>query len=416
MPEPIKRLLKLTLLFLFFVFHFSLKAELCHDFLLLDGFEPLISSGMDTSYHWWAVTQPFTGKYRMIIDGEKSKSYNYLTEPVFSPNGERWAYFAVDASNQTYLITEASVQPVPGFQPGMIIYSPNSEVLAYTYYEQDLETFVLGDKSIKFLNRMGNIYLSQDGSRYSVVGMRGSSYVMNINGRESSAFDRILPIGFWIDGQMCYSGSSGDRTQIYKEFIPISDIYRTITDVKINLFGTVMAAIAQELSGRYVSLLFSDDYVEPMISKQYEYMNNLVLHPSLPLIGLYAFHDGINVVMQNSTEYSAGAATGNPHYTHDGSELYFLGCDIDCFLNVNGLKYPLKTTWPSTQIIAKQPKSKTIAFTTSSSLVLRDLEDRQLYSGMMADTISYPRYNWRQERYETLGQIRSRLYLMTCAK
>ena len=63
---------------------------------------------------------------------------------------------------------------------------------------------------------------------------------------------------------------------------------------------------------------------------------------------------------------------------------------------------------------AKKPGSNTIAYVTNSSLIIRDFEKGELYSGMMVDNLVSPRYNWRSGLYETLGSINNKLYLLTC--
>lgn len=56
---------------LFLAYCSSHSQNKCYSEQLLDGSEPLIAMGQDTTGHWWAVTSPFSRRYSMIIDGKK---------------------------------------------------------------------------------------------------------------------------------------------------------------------------------------------------------------------------------------------------------------------------------------------------------------------------------------------------------
>jgi len=47
-------------------------------------------------------------------------------------------------------------------------------------------------------------------------------------------------------------------------------------------------------------------------------------------------------------------------------------------------------------------------------MAVREIEFNRLYAGMMVDELIPPRYNWRKQRYESLGKINQKLYLLTC--
>ena len=94
--------------------------------------------------------------------------------------------------------------------------------------------------------------------------------------------------------------------------------------------------------------------------------------------------------------------------------MYFIGCDIDCFVSVNGKRYDVSNSVDVSQNIVIAPGTETIAYTTSSSLVVKSLTSKNLNAGMMVDSITKPRYNWRSQKYEALGMINNKLYLLTC--
>jgi hypothetical protein len=167
------------------------------------------------------------------------------------------------------------------------------------------------------------------------------------------------------------------------------------------------------MSGRDVAVMYSDEYYEPLISKAYDEIYSIKLHPTIPLTAFRARQNSQFIVVQSSVEYSCTGNIDDIMYTHDGSELSFICCGLSCSININGKKFPINSDVSNLGKIAIKPKSRTFAYTTSTSLVARIIEFDELIAGMMVDITSSPRYNWRTGRYEALGQINQRLYLLT---
>lgn len=382
--------------------------------MLLDGSEPLVAYGLDTTSHWWALTSPTTDGVRLIVDNKHSAIYKQIEKLTFSPDGNRWACFAKDNS-QWYLLTDDTIIPLPGTSFGEIAYSPNSEVLVYSYMEGDHERIILNSRSILVYQRTGSLFLSEGGERYALMGWRGDKIVVNINGNETTLFDEIKPFGFWYDGSFLYAGRNGSTWEVYKNNNSITEQFMEISRVAINLRGNVAAFLARKNANQAYGVLIADEYTEPLMSKPYDNVANLLLHPTLPMLAFSAGISGKEYVVLSNTEYVGGQeATSAPHFTYDGSELYFVGCNIDCFVNINGKKYALGNVISTQLPYAVKPRSETMAYSTNSSLIVRDLLHKELTAGMMVDTLLQPRYNWRTQRYETLGQISQKLYLMTC--
>lgn len=389
------------------------RAEKCFEELLLDGAEPLLAYGLDSTSHWWAVTQPFEGRYRLVVDGEETADYEDITNLTFSPDGERWACFGL-RNNFWHLITEKETARLPGTKAGEIAYSQNSRVLAYSYYVGSEETIVYGDKKIKIVNRAGNLLLDWSGYRLAFMGWLGNGYQLDAAGWRSDRFDEIIPIGFWRDGKFLYAGKLGDSWVIYKNDEDLTEPYFDVSETTINLFGTAAAAICMRRSGKKVAVLISDEYYDPIESKPYDGAQNLVLHPTLDLFAFSAYFDMSNIIVYSSAEYFAGETEAVPHFTHDGEELYFMGCDFDCFVSLNGREYPVLNESEKRDNIAVKPGSLTYAFSTNSALCVFDLELEYLACGFMVDEIGSPRFNRRADRYEALGVINNKLYMLYC--
>jgi len=409
----IKSTLKIFLLLLLFLTQSALSQR-CGEQQIWDGSEKVLKYGIDTTGNWWVITQPFSKQYRLIVNGNQSDLAFKIDGLTFSNDGKKWAAFTSE-KEKLYLFTNEGKITLPSLSmKGILTYTPNSEMLVYSYKKADIETVVVGKKKFDIMNGTGAYYLSYTGDKVALLGKLSSGYVLNINGVESQIYDEIKPFGFWSDGQFIFAGKSGTTWQIYKGIKSISDKFRNITEVAINIYGTAAAALVVLPSGRKSSIVISDEYYEPLLGKEYEQAYDLVLHPELSMIGYRAVDNGKNLVVLNSVEYSGGEYSSKPFFTYDGSELYFLGCNNDCFLNVNGRNYPILNELTLNSSYAKKPNSETIAYSTSTSLVVRDLQFSTLYAGKMVDEVSEPIYNWKLNRYEAIGKINDRLYLMYC--
>ncbi len=391
----------------------KLEADFCSEKMLLNGFEPLNSFGIDTTKNWWAITEPVEGNYRLHINGEQTRVFYRLTQPVFSPDGTRWASFAED-NVQRYLLTETGAEPLPGDDFGALSFSPDSRKLVYSYMEGGKEYIIHNGGKKQVYKRNGRIFVSWSGYRIAYTAQRGSREVLVIDDEETDLYDDIIPIGFWSDGQMLYCAKSGSYWQVYRGKEEVSQTYKKIIETKINLDGTVAAVLAEEFSGKQVSILISDEYYEPLVGRRYEWVGDLALHPIYPLIAYKAFHNGRYIVVYSSAEFEGGEETGPPRFTHDGSQMYFIGKNFHSFINIDGRKYDLKMDMSVGYPYAMKPKSGTIAYSDNSTLIIRLVDSMHMIAGKMLDYMQAPRYNWRTERYEALGAINNRLYMLMC--
>ncbi len=388
-------------------------SDKCEDYLVLSNGESIVQYGIDSTGHWWAVTEPFQGQYRITIDEQESEPFMDITNLTFSQDGQRWAYFG-KTNTGWELVSNDSLIILPGTGAGEILFSPDSRMLIYSYFEGMDEVIIWGNKKIRVLNREGRLFSSWGGEKYAFVGKRGDMEVVNINGRESPLFDEIKPIGFWNDGSFVYAARSGDLWEIFFHGEALSQMYMNIFDVAINHFGTVAGILARRSPSEAVGIILSDDYYDPLVGKPYDWVGDLALHPEDELISYKAMINSNYYIVLNNTEYYGGETTGSPHFTYDGSELYFIGCSLDCFINIGGRQYNISSGLDESLHFAMKPGSKTIAYATSATMVVRYLETNQLYAGTMMDELIQPIYNWRTDRYETLGRIGNRLFLMTC--
>lgn len=406
------RILPIILVFGLFV---SAKADRCHDYLLLDGSEPLLNMGLDSTHNWWAITQPFENRYKMYINDFESAEYLELSKPVFSFDGERWAFFGFDGATW-YIENELDRIILNTDRVGEIQFSRDSEFLVYSIFDNQMETIFAKDNQFRIMNRQSKIFVNNDGSMVAYTAKRGGNELLFVNGEEYEQFEQIEPIGFWHTDEFVYAASDGVNWTIFKGKEKISDSYETISSIDINLKGEYLGFAASYRSGDQCAILIADEFKKPIIGKTYLRINDLIVHPHIPMIAYFAVAQrDANLVVFNSTEYFGGRENSKPQFSYDGEDLFFFGCNIDCFINVNGQKTDISRGVDINAFYAKKSNSNTYAYTTSTSLMVRDFIEDIIYAGKMMDqTIQYVRYNWRYETYESLGVINNRLYLQTC--
>lgn len=405
-------MIKYVLIFILLINSYS-GAQLCRDFQIWDGSEPIHNYGIDSTGNWWIITRPFADYKRLIVNHDTTEEYNQIFAPIFSLDGRRWASFA-EYQGTWYIITQNDLIELKATRPGDLLYTPNSKFLIYSYFSSDLEYIVLPEKTIQVYGKIGSIFVSQDATNFAFKGMRGNKFVLNINGNETTTFDDIIPIGFWHDNSFIYAAKNGLNWQIFKNNKAITRNFALIKNPLINPRGTVLAFIAETFSNNQIVVTISDEYNEPLESRPYDMVSYLSLHPEYPLVTFFAKIQNNSIICVNTAEYSTSSDTSPPYFTSDGEDVYFLACDFGCYVSVNGRRYPIKYTLHPRTSLAKKSSSNTIAYTNNTSLNLLFLETDKLHSGMMVDRTTPPIYNSRSKRYEALGQIGNRLYLLTC--
>jgi hypothetical protein len=405
---------KIYILIAFFTLFVSAYSDRCYDIQLLDGSEQLVDFGFDTTYNWWAVTQPYSNKQKMYINDYASDSYFSVSKPIFSPDGDRWAFFVKGVSGWN-LVCDKVEYKLDADKPGVIVFSSNSENIVYSYYMGDLETIISVDDTVQMRYRSGELYVNRDGRKFAFVENRGGVKSIYDDGQISDSYEDILPIGYWNDDRFAYGTFDGANWEIRIGNEVVSDIYQSITEAKINLDGEYLAFVGSLAFGRQEAVLISNQMKEPIMGKNYPLISGLAIHPHEPMIAYKAKTQLNNeIIVFNSVEYSSGRENSQPFFSYDGSEMYFISCNIDCYLVVNGRRINAPNGIFLDGTYARKPKSNTIAYASSASLVVRDLDTQTLYAGKMMDYTGPVRYNWRMDEYESLGVINNRLYLQVC--
>ncbi len=406
-----KNLIVLIVILIFPVFLFS--ANLCSDSLVYYGTDSVAGMGMDSTGHYWIVTVDGLGYKSLIIDAVQVGRFIDINNLAFSRDGRRWACFVRSNVSWAVLTSESTI-PIFCDTVSSLGFSGNSRELYYSFVIGSEVNFVIGDRTIRGFNATGDFFISQGGERFALMGYRGNTMVLTINGWETQSFDEIKPFGFMYDGSFLFAGRSGNRWEVYRDKKSITEPLINVWDLRLNGDGTVAAFLAKPSQSQGVAIMVSDEYSEPMMSKSYDLVEGLTIHPTIPLIAFKATYNGSQYVVLSNTEYSGGETTGTPHFSYDGTQLYFAGCATDCFINIDGQRFNLYAMFSMMDNFAMKPRSQTIAYATATSLVIRYLGTKNLHAGKMVDQIISPMYNWRTDEYMTLGIISNRVYLMKC--
>ncbi|MBQ6269138.1 MAG: hypothetical protein IJK61_03330, partial [Bacteroidetes bacterium] len=300
-------------------------AQKFNEIQLLDGLDSLLFFNIDTTGHWWAVTSPFSNKYRITIDNQEGPVIDNGSEIVFAPGGLSWSYIC-NINNNFYLVDEfGETYLEKATDMGEIVYSPDGTQRAYSYFIGNIETIILPFKKIEVLNRKSSLFIDNTGTAFAFTADRLNKTVININGWESSVYDEIIPIGFWYTGEFIYAVRNGNIWDIMQGKNILSESFAKIIDAKININGTVCAVLVQLNTGKCMSIMYAEEYLDPIYGKNYNDVWGLALHPTYPLIGFIAT-DASNktYVVQNSTEYYTEGNLSSPYYSYDGEELIFI--------------------------------------------------------------------------------------------
>jgi len=395
---------------------------------------------MDTTYNWWAVTQPFTDRYRIIINGNESDSYLRIFTPNFSANGDNYAYFAENQSNFSLIthskgysssnnnsdinnINNEKIVNLITNNFGVIKYSGNSKILAYSYQINNLTEIKIVNSNNpnnvinEFKNLIGvnkDFVIDYEGYNIAYIAERGGLKNLYMNNIELGYFDDIKIFGFWEDGSLYYASRNGNIWRVNKNKEVIVDNLVFVQDGQVNLFGTYIAFVGTSPNGQQNLYSYYDDLYEPLMSKPFEVISNMVLNPITYLTAFRAKYSLNELVVLSLTTYASSPTATPPQFTFEGNELFYSYCDNNCFFSVNGKNYRLKNNIDVMTKLVKKPYSESFAYVSNTGLFVYDLFTEVIYSGMMVDYIIPPRYNRFEDRYESIGMINNRLYLLTC--
>lgn len=390
-------------------------SQKCRDYILFDGSEEVYSFGIDTTGNWWIVTKPYQNEYRLLLPGYSSETYQEIRHLTFSPDGRKFAFVGRKPTNWYFVSSDTSFS-IFAEEILKIGFSGNSENIFLAFRNGIETTIYYNNQTINITNlNTSNIFINYDGNKVAFILSYGKLFSLIVPQMfESEKYDEIIPLGFWYDDGFIYAGRKGTFWQIYKNDYPLTEEFIQLIDMKINNLGTNAVFVIKRNNLDCVAVLYSEKYTEAIVSKSYEAIKNIKLHPYEPLTVFYATKGEGKYIVYGNVEYNVGDFETEPFFTFDGSEIYYCFCNIECYFYIDGKRYTLPAGNSCSNRISRKPRTNTIAFSNYTSLVMLDFFLNIQYSGMMVDNVINPIYNWKTQRYETLGEINNRIYLLTC--
>ena len=394
------------------------------EYEILSGSESLVDYGMDSTWNWWAITQPFEGQKRLTVNSEQTQSYELINTPTFSPDGEFWTTLGI-RSNQWRLVTNFYEVPLEYNHCERAVFAQDSRHLAFVGYlgrepwlvryryqiEADDGFRLAFVDAEQMIDPIGDPLLSQDGKRFGYVGQRGDGFTITLNGVESDIYDELKVLGFWADGRLVFAGRIGDNWRVYRGEEILGGPFVNVREGAVSPSGDNVGFVVSYSGGDAVYHLSEGDR-EASAGKVYDSISDLVLHPYQPLYAYSASRNLSNSVVFVTTEYVAGEQVSKPVFSYDGSELTFIQCNTDCFMNVNGVNHDLQAQYDVQIPFAVAPGTNTFAYANGTTLVIRHYLKKSNYAGMIVDEMLPPRYNRFDRKYQMLGRISERLYLL----
>lgn len=385
----------------------------CTDELLLDGSEPIEYATIDTTGIWWAITTPFAGQQRLVVGGYRTATYDRVQYPVIAPDGKHWAVW-VQRAGLWQLIVDTVVTPIQCALPGILAFAPNAPVLVMSCFDSGVELIAHGTRQYSVVRRNSDVEISPDGSHIAWVEQIEQLRRLMEDGKEIATADDIRLGGYWHDGRLIYAQRSGGQWRLLRGQEELAGPFSSIGEFIVNRTGTVAVVHVVQQPWHQV-LLISDEYERPLPSQQYENIWSVVCHPYLPQYGALAVRQNTYYVLHTGIEYGIGRyPLEKITFTADGSELYGIGCDVDCFLMLDGQRYPLGQDLSTQLVIARRPRSQTFAYSTPTNLFVRRVDKATVTYSRMCDTVLPAVFNRRRNRYEALGVVQGRLYLLVC--
>lgn len=170
-------------------------------------------------------------KWAVIWNGIEGKSYDYVSNPVFSSDGSQLAYSA-ELDGQAYVVVNNTQEIIAYQKATFIVFSPDGTEIAFSAVKDNGmsvivvsevapgDTPVTGTVSQEYQD-IGSvetpdgdyvsIIYSPDGSQMAyIVEEDGQVYVV-VDGQAGEAYDSITDIS-WEDGQLTYTAEDGDQT------------------------------------------------------------------------------------------------------------------------------------------------------------------------------------------------------------
>lgn len=399
--------------FLFLAACTTISAQNCEEQQVLPGDEHLVDHGVDSTGHWWAITQPYTSFYHLYVDGKRFGPYSEIGKPVFANDGSTWAA-AATINTVVRVLTPEKAIPVNGTGIISLFFASRAPVLCMVTRRDSLITFTNGTTSVQVLFPVGYYTTDPDGVHLAYVGQRGTVQSIVLDGTEGQTADRIVLAGMWSDGSPVYTTQNGPSTSVHIGTRSIVSNVQGIRSLQVNRAGTALAFICERAGGSMFASTYSDEMVEPWFGPPCDNISQLVLHPFDALVAYYGIRNLARSVFYAAADYPAGLETGPIVFTNNGATMAYLSRDGDDYISLNGRRYRMSSKVTVGAAVAVHPTQSVLAYATSTSIVMWDIEQSGYKLGKMCDRVADAVYVRTRDAFQTTGQFNDRLYLLTC--
>ncbi|MCO6467008.1 MAG: hypothetical protein J5I53_10370 [Bradyrhizobiaceae bacterium] len=387
----------------------------CTDELLLAAKGTLVKYDIDTTGHWWAITQPFERYQQLVVDGEDYGTWDSVEVPVFAYDGSRWAARVV-RSGEYAIVTETDTlrrtKPVSGVR-----FAAQGTQLWWIEHEGNVSTITDGDRTYTTTYPIESIHLDPMGVAVAWVERRPELSVLMRNGAEIARAQQLTLYGVWNDLQCLYSTSTANQTTLFVGETELASDIKRMFKVTVNPMATVVAWQSADAIGQVRTYLYTDTYAQPWEGPVVDSPDQqLALSPFDALVAYRTIRHGAKLVGYNSAMYPGGQQTSPPVFSHDGAVMVYCSKDNGDYVVVNGKRLVVKAGVPTTDLVAVNPSGTSVAWCSGTTLVTVDLEFSRMQMGMMCDTMGRAIYDWRTGTFKALGVMSGRLYLLTCTE
>ncbi|MDZ4746617.1 MAG: hypothetical protein SGJ05_11545 [bacterium] len=384
------------------------------DLMLLDNTEKIVQYGLDSTGSWWAITQPYEQFVHVYINGKRYGPYSSSTLPRFSNDGSTWA-FAFVRDLQAYVRTPEDEKRIAAERINGVVFGSQSPIPWVEFSVSDIRTITDGSTTYSTTGAIGLAKLDPSGTVVWHVARRGSQMALVRNGVDKYVYDDIELAGVWSDARPVFSARIGALWTVFLGEQELVGNMQRVLNLTVNAFGTVVAFNASSPSSFINSYMYTDDYRNCWVGPNLDEARDLVLSPCCDLIAVPGkAQGGSRVVLFNSAAYPAGTATSRPAFSFDGAHMAFTGNDGESFISMDGLRHAVRGGVALSAQCALSPSGSTVAWTSSTTLVVYDLDREKMTLNKMCDTMSLDViYNRRTSEYQALGLYGARLFLLS---
>lgn len=390
-----------------------LRAQDCSDVMILAAHERVLTAGIDSTGHWFAVTQPFESMVGLIIDGLPMGPYESVVAPRFSHDGTTFVA-GVKTLGQWNILTSTDTISLAGD----VLYNVTLPALSITpwwhHANGDDHRISTRGRSYRCARLPQMLSLDPSGMVAAWIESTGSLDIVMRNGNEIARGDQILIGGVWADGSVVYATRFGQRWSVFVGDQEIAQSLMNVGDLQTNIAGTSCGFHATDATGLAKMYLYTAEMREPWMSQPYENLSGLVLAPWEPLAAAVVTRNGNRSVSFNGTEYPAGQQTGPLRFTADGAYLMYAGFDGEHFVTLNGKQHRVRGAVNLRVPLSLDATGTTAAWASSTTLAKTNLDVNVLRLGKMCDSMLGVVYNRARNVFQGLGFMGRHLFLLEC--